>query len=456
MSAPRALLVQPPVYDFALYDLFLHPYGLLRMGTWLEQSGYEVELLDSLDARRPGRPDGSGRGRIKRTVVETPAALRDVPRRYARYGPAPDTLRERVRASAADVVLLGTGMTYWYEGLAEIATMIRQEMPSAPVIAGGIAATLTPQTVAEAAGTDYVVRGDGASDASDASGAATGPALPELLTSLGLPPLRGPIPANPALSLQLHSGRLRDAAVIRLHEGCRGTCTYCASRLITPRFRAGREQDARERVREATAAGITTFAFYDDALLEGSQTLLEPFLEWVLSVYGERRLAFYLPNAVHVERLTPDIARLLYRAGCREVRLGVESLDEGFHARYDRKLRSATIAQTVTTLEEAGFRGREIAAYVLAGLPGQTADEVRSTVGGLGRLGCAPHVAEYSPVPGTPLFEAACEVSRYPLRSEPLCHNNSLFPTASASFTIDDLWKAKSEARAVRLKLSTR
>ncbi|MFP4617647.1 MAG: hypothetical protein ACLFMZ_02280 [Spirochaetaceae bacterium] len=35
-DAPEVLLVQPPVYDFALYDLHFKPFGLMRMGNGLK------------------------------------------------------------------------------------------------------------------------------------------------------------------------------------------------------------------------------------------------------------------------------------------------------------------------------------------------------------------------------------------------------------------------------------
>ena len=72
--SPKALLVQPPVYDFALYDLFHQPFGLLRIGRWLHESGYNVDLLDCLDPVPPGR-SLSGHGRFTRQVVERPQAL---------------------------------------------------------------------------------------------------------------------------------------------------------------------------------------------------------------------------------------------------------------------------------------------------------------------------------------------------------------------------------------------
>jgi len=45
-STPRALLLAPPIYDFALYDLFLKPFALCRLGAWLRACGWRVRLVN--------------------------------------------------------------------------------------------------------------------------------------------------------------------------------------------------------------------------------------------------------------------------------------------------------------------------------------------------------------------------------------------------------------------------
>jgi hypothetical protein len=44
------------------------------------------------------------------------------------------------------------------------------------------------------------------------------------------------------------------------------------------------------------------------------------------------------------------------------------------------------------------------------------------------RAGAIPYLAEYSPIPHTPLWERAVASSPYDLASEPLFHNNTLLP----------------------------
>jgi hypothetical protein len=437
---PRALLIQPPIHDFALYDLFLHPFGLLRIGEWLERSGYEVELLDCLD---DGTPRANGVGRFHRTVIPTPAVLSDIDRTYARYGVSQATIRRRIAEFRPMVILITTGMTYWYPGVVEAVGTASTVLPGVPIILGGVYATLLPGHVRSVATRAHIVQRDAES-------------LSGLLRDLGLPLLVGGLPATPSVRLQLSSRRLSASAVLRLNVGCPRRCAYCASPLLSRAVCHGRWRTAADRIRTMVEHGIRVFAFYDDALLDSYETGLGPLLEWVISVYGERTLAFYTPNGVHIGLVTAHAAELMRHAGFREIRLGIESLDEEFHEHYDEKQGTEGLARAVEALESAGFRPGEISGYLLAGLPGQNAISVDRSITQTGSFGVLPHISEYSPIPGTPLFEEACRVSRYPLRAEPLCHNNSAFPTASERFTQSDLEEIKRSARRIRASLTAR
>ena len=431
-SRPKALLIQPPIYDFALYDLFHQPFGLMRIATWLDRTGYEVTILDCLDIVDPGHTARQvrrrhGTGKFLRQVVETPAPLRSVRRRYARYGIGAPPMVKRIRDATPDVVLIGTGMTYWYEGCREAAIAVRELFPDVPVIAGGIYATLLPSHCAEQLETDLVVKGN------------ADPALCSVLRGLELPCPTGPVPYQPDRNSSSGSNRLREAGVLRLNEGCPYSCDYCASHLLRPGFTAGDTESLLQSLEEMHAAGIRHIAFYDDALLHRSELALVPFLEKVIRRFGRREISLYVPNAVHAGEINPPIAELMFGAGFREVRLGIESDDKEFHRTHGYKIDVDALRECAVSLRSAGFTGSQITGYLLAGVPGTSAVEFSRSLDTVESLGMRISIAEYSPVPGTRLFDAACQQSELPLRGEPLCHNNSILPTASPEFSMGDL-----------------
>lgn len=45
----KILLINPWIYDFAAYDLWMKPLGLLYIAGFLEESGYDVSLINWMD-----------------------------------------------------------------------------------------------------------------------------------------------------------------------------------------------------------------------------------------------------------------------------------------------------------------------------------------------------------------------------------------------------------------------
>src|SRR6266516_1996120 len=50
----RALLINPPVYDAQYWARWSQPAGLLRIGSWLKDRGYAVDLIDCMETDRRG------------------------------------------------------------------------------------------------------------------------------------------------------------------------------------------------------------------------------------------------------------------------------------------------------------------------------------------------------------------------------------------------------------------
>ena len=131
-------------------------------------------------------------------------------------------------------------------------------------------------------------------------------------------------------------------------------------------------------------------------------------------------------------------------AGFREVRLGFESSSADFHSEYDNKYSERGFHNTIRMLSDAGFSREQITVYILAGLPGQRAEEVEHTIRFAAGRGLSLSVSEFSPVPGSPMWPECVAESELPLESEPLFHNNSFFPMAWEGFTRDDMQRLKS------------
>ncbi len=440
-SRPHALLIFPPVYDFALYDLFLRPYAPLKLGRWLERWGYTVSMINALDYRETGREPGlkkpprrpNGTGKFFRRVVGPPPVLKNPGRSYARYGVSSGNFERRLKNIRPDLILVTSGMTYWYPGVREATALAKKIHPRVPLIVGGIYATLCTKHAERILEADAVVSGN---------------AFPGLCASLAK--LNLPVPGDaPPEEYLLKPAYHFDACAVRLNSGCMFRCSYCASHALCGGFKAGDpDRLARLVYTIHRRFGITAFAFYDDALLAGPARGITRFLAKIIE-YG-RGLDFYVPNGLHLAYIDKHTAGLMKQAGFKEVRLGFESAEPGFHDAYGAKHGVPMLEQAVDCLKGGGFKSHEIAVYVLAGLPGQYPEEVERSIRFAASFGIQVHVAEYSPIPQTALWPVSVKLSRFPLAEEPLTHNNSLFPLEWERFSVRDMKNLKLLAHGLR------
>jgi radical SAM superfamily enzyme YgiQ (UPF0313 family) len=129
------------------------------------------------------------------------------------------------------------------------------------------------------------------------------------------------------------------------------------------------------------------------------------------------------------------VAQLLFRAGFKTVRLGLETASFEGRRSLDSKVGPMEFEQAVSDLKKVGFTGEAIGAYLLFGLPAQDTGQLAASIRLVKACGVKPILAQYSPIPHTALWKAAVKASRYDLTSDPIFHNNSIFPCQKDPFS---------------------
>lgn len=440
------LLVNPWIHDFAAHDHWAKPMGLLYIASYLRRSGYDIDLLDCLSSSYGLRTQfqapplgrkGDGRGSYPREEISRPVELKGIPRKFSRYGFPPGIVEDRLKKlERPDLVLVTSFMTYWYPGVAETIGYIRARWKNVPVVLGGIYATLCPDHAKRNSGADVVIAGDGIA------------ALPSILADIfgGNPllPIGGdnlddlPYPAFDLVPFL-------DQIPILTSRGCPFRCTYCASCRIEPHFR---RRDplavAAEIAYWHERYGISDFSFYDDALLVNPEEMILPLIREILR--RGIRLRFHCPNGLHLREVNDELSRLLFQAGFRTLRFGFETVDAVRQRETGGKTRSSHLAKAMRCLRKAGYRDGEVGIYLLCGLPGQGVAEIAEGIDFVHACGARPILAEYSPIPGTALWEQAVLASPYPIAEEPLFHNNTLLPCAEKELTLSVFRELKRRA----------
>jgi hypothetical protein len=182
---------------------------------------------------------------------------------------------------------------------------------------------------------------------------------------------------------------------------------------------------------------VIDFAFYDDALLIDPERHIVPILEGVLA--RGLQVRFHTPNALHIRPLSREVAGLLFRAGFKTLRLGLETAAFDDRQGMDSKVEADEFEQAIAYLKEGGFEGEDLGAYLLYGLPEQDLSKLEYSIQMVKACGVRPILAQYSPIPHTELWQEAVKASRYDLQEDPLYHNNSIFPCRKAPFSWEEV-----------------
>jgi hypothetical protein len=431
------LLVNPWIHDFAAYDVWARPLGLLTLGAILREHGCRVSFIDCLERFHPRAAPGDpwarcGRGPFRKTALPTPAALSHVARTYSRYGISVAWLREDLALlPRPDAILVTSLMTYWYPGVQETIRELKAAYPGVPVALGGVYATLCAEHARRHSGADVVIEGEAEGRILELAAEL----IPDL-RDLGTVPHFNPEDMDtwplPALDLQRVMGYLP----LQTGRGCPYDCAYCASHRLNPiRRRRSPQHVLAEIAHWHEATGVRDIALYDDAFLVDAERHARPILEGIVDL--DLGLRLHTPNALHIRAITAELAALMFRAGFDTLRLGLETAAFEARGTLDAKVTADEFAACVDHLRRAGFRREQLGAYLLAGLPDQTPEALKASIDVVHQAGVTPIPAYYSPIPGTRLWDAAVAASPFDIAKDPLFCNNAILPCVPEGFSWD-------------------
>jgi uncharacterized radical SAM superfamily protein len=438
------LLINPWIMDFAAYKLWAEPLGLFYIASVLKQAGVDINYVDCLTSIKKSNPAQKPNGCSKyiRTVTEKPGVLSFVPRNYATYGIEESEFIERVAdAHVPDAVLVTSHMTYWYPGVFKAISLLKDFYKrSVPVILGGIYSKLCPEHARILSGADYIFTDNNISNLLFLIESITG-------KKPGITPSFNSFESYPLPMHELGIGNRFFAIVTSM--GCPYLCSYCASHFLWSGFsRRSPASVIKEIELYVNTMETNNIAFYDDALLVEAENYIIPILQEVDNRCLEIKI--HLPNGIHAELITGNVARAFRSSGVETVRIGLETADEMLQRSTGAKTTNKSYLQAVRHLREAGYSRQAIGTYIIAGLPGQGAEDVEESIHFVHEAGASPYLSFFSPIPGTAIWKKALEASPFPVDREPLFQNNSVYLLGNSEFSPERVQALKDKAVELR------
>ena len=438
-DTPHILLINPWIHDFAAYDFWAKPIGLLSLASILRCHGFNISYIDCLDRFHPQAAPTDpyarfGRGPYLKTRIPKHPGLANIPRHFSRYGIRKAWLKEDLLAiEPPDLVLMTSMMTYWYPGVQETIAVVRKIFPEVTILLGGVYATLCREHARRHSGADRIETGAGEEYILDRVGEHTG-----YLVSLKCSPSDFDAYPYPAFDFQ----KKISYVPLLTSKGCPFTCQYCASRFLNPKRMMRSPESVIDEVKYwHEKYKVEDFIFYDDALLVDAEAHAIPIFEGIIN--SGLSIRFHTPNAVHIRGISKQTAQLMFRAGFKTLRLGLETAAFDARQELDKKVTAEEFKQAVRWLKDAGFDRNMIGAYLLAGLPGQDMASIENSINVVRQNNVTPVLAYYTPIPHTALWPEAVASSRYDLASDPVFTNNAILPCQQEPFSWETLSRLK-------------
>ncbi len=190
-------------------------------------------------------------------------------------------------------------------------------------------------------------------------------------------------------------------ASVVLTRGCPNRCTFCDRSVFGNRCRGYSPSYAVELLKDLrTRYGVREVLIEDDTFVIRRDTMQE-FCERLIS----ERVDVTWSCLGRADRVTPELLRLMKKAGCWHVSFGVESGDPEILRSVNKRLDVEEIREAVSWCRDAGLMTK---GFFMIGFPGETRDSIEATR----QLACALplddiSVMQLTPFPGSDLYKTA-------------------------------------------------
>ena len=371
--------------DVAVLANRMPPLGLLSLASWLKKEGHQVTVIDCLG------PDAKGND---------------------------DTI---TRILHADPELLGfSTTTSAFLDAWQLTKSLKTLRPGLSVVFGGVhVSAIGGDLLKRFPEIDFLVMGEGEVTLAELAagknpeaingliyrgpdGPVTNPAREPIADLDSLPfPAYDQLPGFPDLyELPLFSSINAPGATMITSRGCPYQCSYCDRSV----FKRGYRFNSAAYIYEHMAwlrkrFNVRHLNIYDDLF-----TLHRERIEELCGKLITKPLGQHFNCAVRVGYADDQLLRLLKKAGCLMVSLGIESGDPKLLEVHKPGVYLDEVRRTVARIQEHGLRAKGL---FMMGLPGETEESIQKTSNFVISLGLDDmNMAKFTPFFGAPVWKS--------------------------------------------------
>ncbi|MCW4016159.1 MAG: B12-binding domain-containing radical SAM protein [Candidatus Bathyarchaeota archaeon] len=373
----------------------LPPLGLSFVAASLEQAGFQVQVLDNYNLKKPI-----------------------------------DQVKLEIQRLNPEIVGITCG-SVTYGRCIETAQAIKEVNPSCKVVVGGWQPTYMPESLFQHPEIDYLVMGEGEqaivelaknlakSEDKSAISKIAGVAYKDKEKTIKNAPTfiqdldQVPFPARHLLPMHIYDRKIpylnaNLVDTMNVIRGCPYNCAYCETKkLWGSKVRAFSPHRVVEEIKHLTQNfGSNGVYFVGDNFTINKKRTAE-----LCSLIKKEKLDIKWGCDARVDQISRELLREMKTAGCQTIWLGVESGVPRILEKLNKKITIEQITQTFKLCKEEGIR---TACSFMLGIPGETVNDMKASFKFARKLDpdwCQFNT--YVAVPGSKLYDEVIENGLY-------------------------------------------
>ena len=185
-------------------------------------------------------------------------------------------------------------------------------------------------------------------------------------------------------------------------RGCPYSCIYCSAPIT-----AGKRMRYRDPIKvvDGIEMLIKKYGVKEIQIEDDNFTLKRKHVISVCEEIIKRKIKidWCLPNGVRIDKLDPEMLRLMKKSGCYQMSLGIESANQRILDMIKKRLNKDLVRNVVNEVKKAGIQA---VGFFIVGFPTETKKEISETIDFACSLNLdRANFTKATPLPGTELYD---------------------------------------------------